>query len=306
MANKIGPGDAVFTTNFSFFATAEVISLVGATPIFIDIDQSTFNINPQLLELEIDKVIKDGKLNARAIISVDLFGLLADYSEIERISKKFNLFLIEDAAQSFGATYNDKKACSFGDASATSFYPAKPLGCYGDGGAIFTDNDNLADICKSIRVHGEGIDKYHNIRIGLNSRLDTIQAAILLNKMKIFDKELELRNLVAKEYSEKLPDNVKIQYIPKGFISSWAQYSILCNDQNERNDIIDILSKKNIPIAVFYKIPFNKNIIYSSKVRNSFPISEEISKCILSLPMHPYLRNEEIRAITSLISNYYK
>tara|TARA_B100000029_G_C17479721_1_gene925102 strand:- start:55 stop:975 length:921 start_codon:yes stop_codon:yes gene_type:complete len=306
MANKIGPGDAVFTTNFSFFATAEVISLVGATPIFIDIDQSTFNINPQLLELEIDKVIKDGKLNARAIISVDLFGLLADYSEIERISKKFNLFLIEDAAQSFGATYNDKKACSFGDASATSFYPAKPLGCYGDGGAIFTDNDNLADICKSIRVHGEGIDKYHNIRIGLNSRLDTIQAAILLNKMKIFDKELELRNLVAKEYSEKLPDNVKIQYIPKGFISSWAQYSILCNDQNERNDIIDILSKKNIPTAVFYKIPFNKNIIYSSKVRNSFPISEEISKCILSLPMHPYLRNEEIRAITSLISNYYK
>jgi len=306
MANKIGPGDAVFTTNFSFFATAEVISLVGATPIFVDIEESTFNINPQLLELEINKVIKDGELNARAIISVDLFGLLADYSEIERISKKFNLFLIEDAAQSFGATYDNKKACSFGDASATSFYPAKPLGCYGDGGAIFTDNDSLADICKSIRVHGEGKDKYHNIRVGLNSRLDTIQATILLNKMKIFNEELKLRNLVAKEYSEKLPNNVKIQYIPKGFISSWAQYTILCDNEDDRNDIIDILNKKNIPTAVFYKIPFNKNIIYSSKAENSFPISEEISKCILSLPMHPYLKNEEISTITSLISNYYK
>jgi dTDP-4-amino-4,6-dideoxygalactose transaminase len=296
----------VFTTNFSFFATAEAISLVGATPIFIDIEESTFNINPELLELEINKVIKDGKLNARAIISVDLFGLLADYNAIEKISKKFNLFLIEDAAQSFGATYNNKKACSFGNASATSFYPAKPLGCYGDGGAIFTDNDSLAEICKSIRVHGEGKDKYHNIRIGLNSRLDTIQATILLNKMKIFNEELKLRNLVAKEYSKKLPNNVKIQHIPKGFISSRAQYSILCDNEDERNDIIDILSKKNIPTAVFYKIPFNKNIIYSSKAKNSFPISEGISKCILSLPMHPYLSNEEISTITSLISNYYK
>ena len=306
MANKIGPGDAVFTTNFSFFATAEVISLVGATPIFVDIEESTFNINPQLLELEINKVIKDGELNARAIISVDLFGLLADYSEIERISKKFNLFLIEDAAQSFGATYNNKKACSFGDASATSFYPAKPLGCYGDGGAIFTDNDSLADICKSIRVHGEGKDKYHNIRVGLNSRLDTIQATILLNKMKIFNEELKLRNLVAKEYSEKLPNNVKIQYIPKGFISSWAQYSILCNNEDERDDIINLLNKESIPTAVFYRVPFNENKLYSSKALNSFPVSGKISKCILSLPMHPYLRNEEISIITSLISTYYK
>ena len=306
MANKIGPGDAVFTTNFSFFATTEVISLLGATPIFIDIDESTFNINPQLLELEINKVIKDEKLNTRAIISVDLFGLLADYNEIERISRKFNLFLIEDAAQSFGATYNNKKACSFGDASATSFYPAKPLGCYGDGGAVFTDDDNLADICKSIRVHGEGKDKYDNIHVGLNSRLDTIQASILLNKMKIFDEELKLRNLVAKEYSKRIPKNVKAPYIPNGFSSSWAQYSILFSNQDERNDIIDLLNKEDIPTSVFYRVPFNKNKVYSSKVLNSFPVSEKISESILSLPMHPYLSSDEINKITSLISNYYK
>ena len=306
MAKKIGPGDAVFTTNFSFFATTEVISLLGATPVFIDIDESTFNINPQLLELEINRVIKEEKLNPRAIISVDLFGLLADYNEIERISRKFNLFLIEDAAQSFGATYNNKKACSFGDASATSFYPAKPLGCYGDGGAVFTDDDDLADICKSIRVHGEGKDKYDNIHIGLNSRLDTIQASVLLNKMKIFDEELKLRNLVAKEYSKKIPKNVKAPYIPNGFSSSWAQYSILFNNQDERNDIIDLLNKEDIPTSVFYRVPFNKNKVYSSKVLNSFPVSEKISESILSLPMHPYLSSDEINMITSLISNYYK
>ena len=306
MAKKIGPGDAVFTTNFSFFATTEVISLLGATPIFIDIDESTFNINPQLLELEINRVIKEEKLNPCAIISVDLFGLLADYNEIERISRKFNLFLIEDAAQSFGATYNNKKACSFGDASATSFYPAKPLGCYGDGGAVFTDDDDLADICKSIRVHGEGKDKYDNIHVGLNSRLDTIQASILLNKMKIFDEELKLRNLVAKEYSKRIPENVKAPYIPNGFSSSWAQYSILCSNQDERNDIIDLLNKEDIPTSVFYRVPFNKNKVYSSKVLNSFPVSEKISESILSLPMHPYLSNDEINMITSLISNYYK
>ena len=306
MAKKIGPGDAVFTTNFSFFATTEVISLLGATPIFIDIDESTFNINPQLLELEINRVIKEEKLNPRAIISVDLFGLLADYNEIERISRKFNLFLIEDAAQSFGATYNNKKACSFGDASATSFYPAKPLGCYGDGGAVFTDNNDLADICKSIRVHGEGKDKYDNIHVGLNSRLDTIQASILLNKMKIFDEELKLRNLVAKEYSKRIPKNVKAPYIPNGFKSSWAQYSILFSNQDERNDIIDLLNKEDIPASVFYRVPFNKNKVYSSKVLNSFPVSEKISESILSLPMHPYLSSDEINKITSLISNYYK
>mgnify|MGYP001337328578 CR=1 FL=1 len=306
MSLGVKNGDYVVTTPFTYIATAEVISLLGGVPEFVDIDESTFNINPQLLELEINKVIKDEKLNPRAIISVDLFGLLADYNEIERISRKFNLFLIEDAAQSFGATYNNKKACSFGNASATSFYPAKPLGCYGDGGAVFTDDDDLADICKSIRVHGEGKDKYDNIHVGLNSRLDTIQASVLLNKMKIFDEELKLRNLVAKEYSKRIPENVKAPYIPNGFSSSWAQYSILFSNQDERNDIIDLLNKEDIPTSVFYRVPFNKNKVYSSKVLNSFPVSEKISESILSLPMHPYLSSDEINKITSLISNYYK
>ena len=306
MSQGIGPGDAVFTTNFSFFATTEVISLVGATPIFIDIDNSTYNLNSAVLEAEIKRVLKEGKLNPRAIISVDLFGLLADYDEIERISKKYNLFLIEDAAQSFGATFENKKAGSFGDAAATSFYPAKPLGCYGDGGAIFTNNSDIADLCKSIRVHGEGKDKYHNIQIGLNGRLDTIQASVLLNKMKIFDDELKLRNLVAKEYSNKLSDYVGVPKISSGYVSSWAQYSILLNSEDERNDIIDLLSNQNIPTAIFYKVPFHKNKVYNLDVSNSFPISEKVSKCILSLPMHPYLNNDEIDKISSLICNYFK
>tara|TARA_B100001094_G_scaffold151990_1_gene147119 strand:- start:4181 stop:5101 length:921 start_codon:yes stop_codon:yes gene_type:complete len=306
MSQRIGPGDAVFTTNFSFFATTEVISLVGATPIFIDIDISTYNLNSEILEAEIKRVLKEGKLNPRAIISVDLFGLLADYDEIERISEKYNLFLIEDAAQSFGATFENKKAGSFGDAAATSFYPAKPLGCYGDGGAIFTNNSDIADLCKSIRVHGEGKDKYHNIQIGLNGRLDTIQASVLLNKMKIFDDELKLRNLVAKEYSNKLSDYVGAPKISSGYVSSWAQYSILLNSEDERNDIIDLLSNQNIPTAIFYKVPFHKNKVYNLDVSNSFPVSEKVSKCILSLPMHPYLNNDEIDKISNLICNYFK
>ena len=306
MSQRIGPGDAVFTTNFSFFATTEVISLVGATPIFIDIDNSTYNLNSAVLEVEIKRVLKEGKLNPRAIISVDLFGLLADYDEIERISKKYNLFLIEDAAQSFGATFENKKAGSFGDAAATSFYPAKPLGCYGDGGAIFTNNSNIADLCKSIRVHGEGKDKYHNIQIGLNGRLDTIQASVLLNKMKIFDDELKLRNLVAKEYSNKLSDYVGVPKISSGYVSSWAQYSILLNSEDERNDIIDLLSNQNIPTAIFYKVPFHKNKVYNLDASNSFNVSEKVSKCILSLPMHPYLNNDEIDKISNLICNYFK
>jgi len=306
MSQNIGPGDAVFTTNFSFFATTEVISLVGATPIFIDVDELTFNINADLLELEIKRIYKEGKLKPRAIISVDLFGLLADYNKLEKISKEYNLFLIEDAAQSFGASFEDRKACSFGDASATSFYPAKPLGCYGDGGAIFTDNDKIADLCKSIRVHGEGKDKYHNVQIGLNARLDTIQASVLLNKMKIFDEELKSRNFIAKEYSRKLPNNIITPHIPLDFVSSWAQYSILFDSENERNKITDLLDKEGIPTAVFYRVPFSKNKVYNLFEPKPFPVSERISKCILSLPMHPYIIGDEIDKITDLISDYYK
>tara|TARA_B110000014_G_C20113284_1_gene587114 strand:- start:1384 stop:2511 length:1128 start_codon:yes stop_codon:yes gene_type:complete len=306
MANDIGQNDAVFTTNFSFFATAEVISLVGATPIFVDIDQRTFNINPELLELEIKKIIKDSKLNPKAIIAVDLFGQLANYAKLEKIAKKYDLILIEDAAQSFGASYNGKKSCSFGDISSTSFYPAKPLGCYGDGGAIFTDNLNLAEKCRSIRVHGQGKNKYNNIRIGLNSRLDTIQAIILLNKIKIFDHELELRKKIASYFSEKLSDYIDVPLINKGNFSSWAQYSILSKSSSDRHKIINHLKTNNIPVAIFYKEIFSDSNLFKNINSTTYPISKDVSKRILSIPIHPYISQNEQDLIISSIIDYYK
>ena len=239
MAKNIGKGDAVFVTNFSFFATTEVISLTGATPVFIDIDKHTYNIDTCLLEKQIIKTLKDSNLIPKAIIAVNLFGQLCNYDRIKKIAKKYNLFLIEDAAQSFGASYKDQKSCSFGDVAATSFYPAKPLGCYGDGGAIFTNNIDIAKIYRSIRVHGEGKDKYDNVRIGLNSRLDTLQAVVLLKKIEIFDEELELRNQLAHYYNDNLKEYVKIPYIEKDNISSWAQYSIRV--EKDRKKLIKII-----------------------------------------------------------------
>lgn len=305
MAEEIGYGDAVFTTNFSYFATTEVISLCHATPIFIDIDENSFNIDPNLLEQEITKVIEEGKLTPKAIISVDLFGQLANYEKIEKIAKKYKLLLIEDAAQSFGATLNNKKSCSFGDVAATSFYPAKPLGCYGDGGAIFTNDIKKADIYRSIRVHGQGKDKYDNVRIGLNSRLDTIQATILLNKLNIFDQELKRRNKIAKFYSQNIIEYVSIPFIEKNNISSWAQYSILVKSKEHRDKLVKHLNKKNIPIAIFYKKIFSKNSIYDQYCNKLFPISEDISNRILSIPMHPYLKNNELNYITDNIKKYF-
>ena len=305
MANKIGQGDAVFTTNFSFFATTEVISNVGATPIFVDIDSKTFNINPGLLELEIQNVINNGILKPKAIIAVDLFGQLADYDKISKIASKYNLILIEDAAQSFGATYNNKKSCSFGDVAATSFFPAKPFGCYGDGGAIFTNDSELAELCRSIRVHGKGNDKYDNIRIGLNSRLDTIQAVVLLNKFKIFESEIVSRNKIADKYSHELQSVLEIPYICDGNISSWAQYSLLCKDEIERDKLIKKINSAGIPTAIYYKNPFNKLDLYKNICNKDYPVSESHSLNIFSIPMHPYLEDSEINKITSTIIDYF-
>jgi len=305
MANNIGPGDVVFTTNFSFFATAEVISLVGAKPIFVDVDNDTFNIDYQLLEQKIISILKEKKYIPKAIIAVDLFGQLANYDKIEEIAKKFNLILIEDAAQSFGASYKGKKSCSFGDVAATSFYPAKPLGCYGDGGAIFTNNSKLAQKMRSIRVHGEGKDKYDNIRVGLNSRLDTIQSVVLIEKMKIFDEEIKLRNKVADYYNENLDQFVKIPKIAYKNISSWAQYSILVN-QKDRDKLIKHLQKFDIPIAVFYKKPFNTLDLYFENRDLDFSISLMLSQSILSLPMHPYLVKRDLDKIIKAIKDFYE
>ncbi len=305
MAYQIGAGDAVFTTNFSYFATTEVISLVGAAPIFVDIDNQTFNIDPSLLEQQILQTLNDGKLIPKAIIAVDLFGQLADYQKIQEIAKKYNLILIEDAAQSFGATFKDKKSCSFGDVSATSFFPAKPLGCYGDGGAIFTNDKKLADLCRSIRVHGKGKDKYDNIRVGLNSRLDTIQASVLLNKLNIFDDELIQRNKIADSYNQKLNEHLITPYVSEENISSWAQYSLLAKSSDERDRLMQYLKNKGIPTAIYYKKLFSDLEIYRDNICSKFPVSAKISDRIFSIPMHPYLEDNDINQITNSIKEYF-
>ena len=305
MAYQIGAGDAVFTTNFSYFATTEVISLVGAAPIFVDIDNQTFNIDPSLLEQQILQTLNDGKLIPKAIIAVDLFGQLADYQKIQEIAKKYNLILIEDAAQSFGATFKDKKSCSFGDVSATSFFPAKPLGCYGDGGAIFTNDKKLADLCRSIRVHGKGKDKYDNIRVGLNSRLDTIQASVLLNKLNIFDDELIQRNKIADSYNQKLNEHLITPYVSEENISSWAQYSLLAKSSDERDRLMQYLKNKGIPTAIYYKKLFSDLEIYRDNICSKFPVSAKISDRIFSIPMHPYLEDNDINKITNSIKEYF-
>ncbi len=305
MAKNISYGDAVFTTNFSYFATTEVISLLGATPVFTDIDEKTFNINPYLLEIQIKKTLNEGKLRPRAIIVVDLFGQLAEYEKINKIAKKYDLFLIEDAAQSFGASSSSKKACSFGDVASTSFFPAKPLGCYGDGGAIFTDDFELANIFKSIRMHGQGKDKYDNIRVGLNSRLDTIQAVVLLNKLKIFDNELKLRNKVAEFYSQKLKKYLSVPFVKNLNESAWAQYSLLTKNKQERDSLIKHLENNNIPSVVYYRKIFSELDLYKNLNNNRFPISKKISQTILSIPMHPYLSNNELEIITNTLIDFF-
>ena len=306
MAYKISSGDAIFTTNFSYFATTEVISLVGATPVFVDINEQTFNIDPILLEEEIIKTINSKKLIPKAIIAVDLFGQLADYKKIKDIAEKYNLILIEDAAQSFGSTLNNKKSCSFGDVSATSFFPAKPLGCYGDGGAIFTNDSKLADLCRSIRVHGAGKDKYDNVRIGLNSRLDTIQASVLLNKLDIFDNELINRNQVALIYKKELSKYLVTPFIADNNISSWSQYALLSKDSQERSDLMAYLKDCSIPTAIYYKKLFSDLVLYKDLKKNIFPISRNISNRIFSIPMHPYLEIEEINKIIMSIKEFFK
>ncbi len=300
MAYDIKPDDAIFTTPFTFIATASMIKLLGARPVFVDIKEDTYNIDPEKLELEIKKTISKGKYIPKAIIAVDIFGQLADYDKITEIAKKYNLILIEDAAQSFGASYKNKKSCSFGDISTTSFFPAKPLGGYGDGGMIFTDNDDIYKKLLSIRVHGQGSNKYENIRLGINGRLDTIQAAILLSKFEIFDKEIQLRSQIAKSYNSFLSDYITIPYLKKDNISAWAQYSVL---SEHRDKIIDNLKQYNIPTAIYYPIPLHlqKLFSYLNYKKGDFPISEKISQKIFSLPFHPYLTSEDIKFVTQKI-----
>jgi len=320
MAYKVGPGDAVFTTPFTFIATAEVISLLGATPIFVDIDPKTFNIDPGRLSLALTAVKnKDSAshplpmtnnpspLTCRGIIAVDLFGLPADYDRINTFAQENGLFVIEDAAQSFGAEYNGKKACALADVACTSFFPAKPLGCYGDGGMCFTDNDELAKIMRSLRVHGQGSNKYDNVRVGINGRMDTLQAAILLAKFEIFFEEIELRQEVARHYT-----NLFSRYLspippslPSGLKSAWAQYSILAEDEKRRSSLQARLKDAGVPTAVYYPKPLHLQEAFSGLgyKHGNFPVSEDCASRIFSLPMHPYLAIQEQERIAQIIGD---
>lgn len=302
MAWGIGPGDAVFVPDFTFFASGECVAFQGATPIFVDVDANTYNIDAEKLENEILATISEGKLVPKVVIAVDLFGLPADYEKIADICKKYSLLLLEDGAQGFGGAINGRRACSFGDISTTSFFPAKPLGCYGDGGAIFTDNDEWAKLIRSYAVHGKGgNDKYNNVRIGTNSRLDTIQAAILMPKLKAFrEYELDNVNKVAHWYNENLlTSNLVLPIVKDGFYSSWAQYTVQLPDSAERDKIQSNLKEKGIPTMVYYAKPMHQQSAFEntrSKDANC-PITERLCKTVLSLPMHPYMSEEDVQLV---------
>jgi len=313
MAYGAGPGDAIFTSPFTFVATAEVISLLGATPVFVDIEPDTFNIDPMKLEQAVDALEKKDPgihplprgfegLRPKGIIPVDLFGQPADYDAINALAQKKGLFVIEDAAQSFGAEYRGKKACALADVAATSFFPAKPLGCYGDGGMVFTDDSALYEHLTSVRVHGKGSDKYDNIRIGINGRCDTLQAAILLAKLEIFPEEMDLRQEVAGRYTDALRSSGDIQtpQVKDGRLSAWAQYSLV---SGKKEDILDALKKAGIPTAIYYPKPLHLQGAYTYLGYKPVdcPVSEITAGKIFSLPMHPYLTKEEQQKITDVI-----
>lgn len=288
MVLDVKQGDAVFCPTFTFFATAETIAFQQATPVFVDSDEETFNICPAHLEQQIEKVIAEGKLKPKAIIAVDLFGLPADYDKLQAIADKYQLKIIEDAAQGFGGEIRGKRAGSFGDIATTSFFPAKPLGCYGDGGALFTDNDEYAALIESYRVHGKGSDKYDNVRIGMNSRLDTIQAAILLEKLAEFPVELKARNQAADKYTQELQQQYKTPVVPEGYTSSWAQYTLLSDDRDAE---MAKYKEQGIPTMVYYGTCMHQQTAFKELgyTDADFPIASRLCKQVFSLPMHPYL-----------------
>lgn len=314
MVWDFGEGDAVFVPDFTFFSSGEIVSHCGATPVFVDVEKDTYNMSADSLERAIKKVVDDGKLKPRAIVAVDLFGLPADFSKLKPIAEKYGLLILEDGAQGFGGRIGDSLACSFGDIATTSFFPAKPLGCYGDGGALFTDNDEWADLMRSIRVHGKGTMKYDNVRIGLNSRLDTIQAAILSVKLKAFKEyEVEAVNKAAEQYTALLKDTVTVPVVPEGFYSSWAQYTIQLKDRKQRDKLQQVLRDNGIPSMIYYPKPMHKQLAFGLATADGacdygFDCSTTESLCdtVLSLPMHPYLKEEEIGKVAEVVRENVK
>lgn len=307
MAWSIGPGDAVFVPDFTFFASGETVAYAGATPVFVDVYEDTFNISAESLENAIKAVLMEGKLKPRAIVTVDLFGLPADYDKIRPIADKYGLKVLEDGAQGFGGELHGKRACSFGDISTTSFFPAKPLGCYGDGGAVFTDDDEAAWLIRSFRIHGKGEDKYDNVRLGLNSRLDTVQAAVLQVKMKAFvDYELLQVNEAAKRYGKLLGEVVKAPKVPDGYLSSWAQYSILLKDRTQRDGLQAHLRERSIPSMIYYRKPMHTQGAFTGTkcVYTDLGVTESICGRVLALPMHPYMTEEEAERVADTVKEF--
>lgn len=301
MAYDVGPGDAVFTSDFTYFASAGSASIIGATPVLVDIDPATFNISPEDLERKIQAVLAEGKLTPKFIVPVDLFGLPADFTKILPIAAKYGLKVLEDGAQGFGGAINGKRACSFGDISTTSFFPAKPLGCYGDGGAIFTDDDEIDARLRSLRAQGKSpADKYDNREIGMNSRLDTLQAAVLLPKLRAFEAyEVEAVNRVADTYTAALKDKVVTPTIPEGFFSSWAQYTLMLDSKETRDRVQKALKAKGIPTMIYYPRGLHQQAAYAwmNLSDEAFPHTTKATQCVLSLPMHPYMEPDEQKYI---------
>ena len=316
----IGPGDAVFVPDFTFFSSAEVVPLEGAEPVFVDVCEETFSLDAADLERAVQAVLAEGRLRPRVAVAVDLFGLPADYKAIRAVADKYGLLILEDGAQGFGGTIDGKRACSFGDIATTSFFPAKPVGCYGDGGAVFTDNDEWAALIESYRVHGKGQFKYDNVRIGMNSRLDTVQAAVLQVKLKAFDEyELADINLAALQYTKRLKDIVATPVIPEGFLSSWAQYTIRLRDKAQRDALQAALKAEGIPSMVYYPKPMHLQTAFADSFaalgmtkgchseevedrrRNLCPVATSLCDRVLSLPMHPYLTTEQIDLVCDVI-----
>lgn len=309
MAWEIGVGDAVFVPDFTFFSSGECPAGLGATPIFVDIKADTFNMDPAKLEEAVLAVIEEGKLTPRAVVAVDLFGQPAEYERLREICRKYQLRLLEDGAQGFGGSINGKMACSFGDISTTSFFPAKPLGCYGDGGAVFTDNDEWAERIRSLAVHGKNRDdKYDNIRIGMNSRLDTLQATVLLPKLDAFKNyELERVNQVAKWYNDKLKDTgLALPRTLDGYLSSWAQYTVLLPEDTDREQLQQALKEKGIPTNIYYRKPMHLQGAFAGtrSGRAECPVTEMVCRRALSLPMGPYLSYDEVGEIAGCLWMY--
>lgn len=307
MAWGVGKGDAVFVPDFTFFSSGEVVSILGATPVFVDVDEDTFNMDPVSLEEAIAAVAAEGELKPSVVVPVDLFGLPANFTEIRKIAVKHGLKVLEDGAQGFGGEINGKKACSFGDISTTSFFPAKPLGCYGDGGAIFTNDGEAAELIRSYCVHGKGKMKYDNVRIGMNSRLDSIQAGILLPKLAAFaDYEVTDVNSAADRYTELLEGFVTTPVIPDGFLSSWAQYTIKLESREQRDALQAHLKEKSIPSMIYYPKQMHNQEAFGGENRFGidYSVTNKLCDTVLSLPIHPYISDEDVEEVVSVIKEF--